>query len=83
MNTKDQNAHSVPKYTVIVTYDPVESVYYANIPALGTVTHGESDEEAYAMAQEVIALWVDSALKLGEELPVDNFIGAREVAAPL
>jgi predicted RNase H-like HicB family nuclease len=59
-------------YTVVL--EPAEEGgYFVSVPALpGCFTQGESEEEALAMAEDVIRLWVESLAADGEPVPVEN-----------
>lgn len=44
------------KHTIIIKWSDEDQVYLANIPELDATTHGDSREEALAMALELIDL---------------------------
>lgn len=70
------------QYGVVVHYSAEDECFYATIPALGIVTDGDTEEEAYAMAEDAITLRVTTALAKGEELPVESPPSSyRQVAA--
>lgn len=69
------------RYSVFVHYDPEEETYYADIPALEIVSEGDSEDHAFEMAEEAIALRVRLARESGESLPVEPRPGAfRQIA---
>lgn len=48
----------------------VEGGFFVSIPALpGCCTQGETYEEALAMAEDAIRLWVETLAKNGEVIP--------------
>ena len=61
------------KYTIIVQWSDEDQCYVVTLPefhdVMQPVTHGETYEEAFQNAQEVLELLVESALKEGETLP--------------
>lgn len=59
-------------YTVVL--EPAEEGgYFVSVPALpGCFTQGETEEEALAMAEDVIRLWVESLAADGEPIPVEE-----------
>ena len=57
-----------------VTLRPTEEGgYFVSVPALpGCFTQGETVEEALAMAADIIHAWVESLIKDGESVPVED-----------
>jgi predicted RNase H-like HicB family nuclease len=45
--------------------------YYAHVPALDLTTEGRTLKEAKAMAQDVIAGYIEAAKLLGKRVPKD------------
>ena len=65
------------EYSVVLSPEPDGSAYNVTVPALpGCVTWGATIEQAVAMAQDAIALWLEDMAADGEEIPI-------EVAAPV
>ena len=61
------------RYTIILDPDPDEGGYTVTVPALpGCVTQGESIEEAIAMAQDAIRLYIESLIADGEPVPQER-----------
>jgi predicted RNase H-like HicB family nuclease len=59
------------KYEVIVYWSEDDESYIAEVPELpGCMTDGSSYEEAIKNAQVVIAEWIETAKKLGRDVPV-------------
>ena len=62
----------VLNYTVRV-HRAEEGGYWAEVPALpGCFTQGETLDEVRTMAKEAIELFVESLIKVGKEVPVEN-----------
>jgi len=61
-------------YTYTVLFEPVEEGgYVVSVPALpGCVTQGDTFEEAYAMAQDAIQLYLEVLKDDGEEIPEES-----------
>ncbi|GMV90892.1 MAG: hypothetical protein AMXMBFR82_06700 [Candidatus Hydrogenedentota bacterium] len=59
-------------YTVVL--EPTdEGGYFVSVPALpGCFTQGETEDEALAMAEDVIRLWVESLAADGKPVPVEE-----------
>jgi predicted RNase H-like HicB family nuclease len=61
------------KYTIIVQWSNQDDCFVVFLPefedVMQPVTHGETYEEAFENAQEVLDLLVDSALEEGSPLP--------------
>jgi predicted RNase H-like HicB family nuclease len=52
-----------------------EGGYFVSVPALpGCFTQGETVEEALAMASDVIQVWIESLVKEGESVPVEETV---------
>jgi predicted RNase H-like HicB family nuclease len=59
--------------TIILHPDPEEGGYTVTMPALpGSVSQGESLEEALAMAKDAIRLYVESLRADGEAIPEEH-----------
>ena len=59
------------KYEVIIYWSDEDQVFIAELPELpGCMAHGKSQESALKNAQEAIQLWIDTANKFGEPVPV-------------
>ena len=57
-------------YSMVVKWDPRDDIYIVNVPELpGCRTHGKTYQEAIKNALEVIELWIDDTIKLGEPIP--------------
>lgn len=56
-------------YTVVVRYDPESGTYLADVPTLGFMTHGDTEEEAFEMADEAIEGRLESLEDLGYPIP--------------
>lgn len=61
------------KYTIIVQWSNKDNCYVVFLPdfedVMQPVTHGESYQEAFQNAQDVLELLVESALDEGKPLP--------------
>ena len=61
------------RYRYTVLFEPAaEGGYVATIPVLGTATQGETLREARAMARDAIRCFVESLIKDGEEIPIEQ-----------
>jgi antitoxin HicB len=62
------------RYTIIIQWSEQDQCYVVTLPEWGEFchTHGETYEEAFQNAQEVLELLVESAQKNGESLPEPN-----------
>ena len=63
----------MPDYRYTAVFEPAEEGgYVVTVPALpGLVTEGDTLEEARAMVKDAIRGYLESLLKLGEEIPVE------------
>jgi predicted RNase H-like HicB family nuclease len=60
----------VLKYEIILYWSDVDQVVIAEVPELpGCKTHGDTYEEALAMAQEAMRGWIDVAGDVGKPVP--------------
>jgi antitoxin HicB len=60
-------------YKIIITRDPDEGFYVAEIPTLSPcITYGETLSEALEMAKEAIEGVIESRLENGYPIPDDN-----------
>jgi predicted RNase H-like HicB family nuclease len=60
-------------YTVVLIPDTEAGGYVVEVPALpGCVTQGETVEEALAMAQNAISMWIRDMAADGETIPVER-----------
>jgi antitoxin HicB len=61
------------RYTVILLPDAEAGGYVVEVPALpGCVTQGDSIEEALAMAENAISIWIRDMAADGEAIPVEH-----------
>ena len=65
-----QKGHGNFKYRLELNWSPEDKVFIARVPELeGCITHGDSYEEALAMAEEAIEAYIESLRKHGERIP--------------
>ena len=58
------------KYEVVVWWDEEDRAYIAEVPELpGCMADGTSYEEALKNVQVIISEWIETAKKLGREIP--------------
>lgn len=58
------------RYKVIIYWSEEDNVYIAEVPELpGCMADGASYEEAIRNAEVVIAEWIETAKRLGREIP--------------
>ncbi len=62
------------KYTIVIQWSEVDNCFVVFLPEFENVkqpvTHGETYEEAFQNAQEVLELLVESAIEAGQALPM-------------
>lgn len=59
-------------YKILLKREP-EGGYTVTVPTLpGCITYGESIDEAIAMAEEAIELYIEELLSRNEQVPDDN-----------
>jgi antitoxin HicB len=57
-------------YDVVISFDPQDNVYVANVPELpGCMSHGDTNKEALVNAQKAIALYIESLRERGMAIP--------------
>jgi predicted RNase H-like HicB family nuclease len=60
----------VHKYEIIIYWSNEDQAFIAEVPELpGCMTHGSSQAEALANADEAIQLWIDTAEEFGDPVP--------------
>ncbi|MGH2561207.1 MAG: type II toxin-antitoxin system HicB family antitoxin [Thermomicrobiales bacterium] len=73
-------------YTVLLVPEPDAGGYSVEVPALpGCVTQGDTIEEALAMAQNAVSMWLRDMTAEGEPIPVERVVPrlmSIEVDAP-
>ena len=58
------------KYEVILYWSNEDGAFVAEVPELpGCTAHGDTQEAALKHAQEVMALWIDTAREFGRPIP--------------
>lgn len=58
------------KYEIILYWSDIDQVVIAEVPELpGCKTHGDTYEEALAMAQEAMQAWIEVAAEVGKPVP--------------
>jgi antitoxin HicB len=61
------------KYTIVIQWSNEDNCFVVFLPefedVMQPVTHGETHEEAFKNAQEVLELLIESALEEGKPLP--------------
>jgi len=58
------------KYRFEFNWSPEDNAYVVRVPELeGCVTHGDTPEEALAMAEDAIEAYLESLKKHGEKIP--------------
>ncbi|MBW4672399.1 MAG: type II toxin-antitoxin system HicB family antitoxin [Cyanomargarita calcarea GSE-NOS-MK-12-04C] len=67
------------KYTIVIQWSDEDECFVALLPeftnVMQPVTHGDTYEEAFKNAQEVLELLVETALEKGESLPEPKTLG--------
>jgi predicted RNase H-like HicB family nuclease len=70
-------------YTIIIQWSDEDNCYVVSLPEWGEFchTHGDTYEEAFKNAQEVLEMLIETALENGETLPEPKTLGkSLEVA---
>jgi predicted RNase H-like HicB family nuclease len=67
------------RYTVLVIHE--EDGWVAHIPAIGIATQGDDVNHTFEMAQEAIEGWLEVALGLGMEIPIEHEPHVRQIEA--
>ena len=57
-------------YTVLAFSE--DDAWVAYVPALNIATQGDDRDHAFQMAREAMELWLEVAIKRGEEIPVEQ-----------
>jgi len=58
------------RYEIILYWSNEDQIFVAEIPELpGCLAHGETQESALANIKEAMDLWLDTAIKYGDEIP--------------
>jgi len=67
------------KYTIVIQWSDEDQCFVVLLPEftdiMQPVTHGDTYDEAFKNAQEVLELLVESALRSGEPLPEPKRFG--------
>ncbi len=71
------------RYTIIIQWSDEDNCYVVSLPEWGEFchTHGDTYEEAFKNAQEVLEMLIESSLENGESLPEPQIIGKSIQAA--
>src|SRR5690242_14087227 len=63
------------RYGMSIDWSPEDEVFLASFPDVpGVVTHGATREEAAAMGDEVIAVWLTAMHDLGQPVPPPTLV---------
>ena len=58
------------RYEIILYWSNEDQVFVAETPELpGCMAHGATEETALANIKEAMSLWLDTAIKYGDEIP--------------
>ena len=58
------------KYQIVIHWSPEDNSYLAKVPELeGCITHGDTQQEALAMAEDAIEAYIASLTKHREKIP--------------
>lgn len=67
---RDSGAGDVLKYEIILYWSDIDQVVIAEVPELpGCKTHGDTYEQALAMAQDAIQGWTEVVREAGQPIP--------------
>ena len=78
-----QQINQYSHYTIIIQWSDEDECFIVSLPEWGEFchTHGETYEEAFKNAQEVLEMLIESSLADGETLPEPKTLGkSLEVA---
>ena len=84
-NSKQANTRTAMSFSVIFQPEP-EGGFTVLVPSLpGCVTYGKNLEEARAMGQEAIELYLEVLIDTGKKIPADMspYISTIDIAAPV
>ena len=75
-----------PRYSVVIQWSEDDQAYLATLPewegrVYNPVTHGDTYEEAFKNALEVLRLLIEVARELGQPLPEPNVLPSGTSAA--
>ncbi|MFE1747986.1 type II toxin-antitoxin system HicB family antitoxin [Coleofasciculus sp. H7-2] len=64
-------------YTIVIQWSDEDQCFVVSLPEWGDLchTHGDTYEEAFKNAQEVLELLIESSLEEGTPLPKPNTFG--------
>ena len=58
------------RYEIIIYWSNEDQTFIAEAPELpGCIAHGPSHQEALANVKDAMALWLDTAVELGRNIP--------------
>jgi antitoxin HicB len=71
-------------YTIIIQWSDEDECFVVSLPEWGEFchTHGETYEEAFKNAQEVLEMLIESSLADGEPLPEPKTLGKSLLVLP-
>jgi antitoxin HicB len=71
-------------YTIIIQWSDEDECFVVSLPEWGEFchTHGETYEEAFKNAQEVLEVLIESSLADGEPLPEPKTLGKSLLVLP-
>jgi predicted RNase H-like HicB family nuclease len=67
------------RYSILIQWSDEDQKYIASLPEFGPYarTHGQNYEEALAMAQEVLAMMIETYQEQGKLLPQPQVLSAQ------
>lgn len=58
------------KYEIIMYWSPIDDAFIAEVPELeGCAADGQTYEDALAMIQEVMDIWIETQKEMGHPIP--------------
>ena len=61
---------NMDRYEIILYWSDEDQVFIAEVPELpGCMAHGATHQEALAQVKDAMALWIDTAVELGRDIP--------------
>ena len=57
------------RYTVVIEWDPEETVWVASVPALSVISYAETREEVLTMVKEAITVTIEGLQAVGQPVP--------------
>ncbi len=82
IEVREEDARAALRFAQIIEWSPEDDAFVVSVPDIPDLhTHGATREEAAAMGNEAIALWIAGARETGIPTPTPMFSALRSSAA--